>query len=234
MARIVSKCPREKCAACHTESLFCLSVKLRESQSLEKLSFPFLPTPQPLAIASLLEVLKGNALAEGTLLHFYFSQNQTFKFSSQWFSLCRRRIRGFIWSQYDAEALLRDVDGAEVRSWHKSTSLPLLILSRVFSFRTCSVPSCSVTENLCPPIPTWLIATGSQGSPQLRPTVQCCCSFLLVPMLLSSLAFFLPFLSHLLAASLILWHQSETLPRISFKISWLHSELMKFIISLSN
>lgn len=49
--------------------------------------------------------------------------------------------RGFIWSQYDAEALLRDVDGAEVRSWHKSTSLPLLILPQVFSFRTCSVPS---------------------------------------------------------------------------------------------
>lgn len=93
MARIFSKCPREKCAACHTESFLCLStVKLRESQSLEKLSLHFLQTPQPLATASFLEVLKGNALAEGTLLHFHFSQKQTFKFSSQWFSLCRRRI----------------------------------------------------------------------------------------------------------------------------------------------
>lgn len=93
MARIFSKCPSEKCAACHTESFFCpFTVKLRESQGLEKLSLYFLPTPQPLATASFLEGLTGNALAEGTLLLFYFSQKQIFKFFSQWSSLWRGRI----------------------------------------------------------------------------------------------------------------------------------------------
>lgn len=77
----------------HTELFFCsFTVKLRESQGLEKLSRYFLPAPQPQATASFLEGLKGKALAEGTFLHFYFPQKRIFQFFSQWSSLCRGRI----------------------------------------------------------------------------------------------------------------------------------------------
>lgn len=88
---------------------------------------------------------------------------------------------GFIWPQYDAQALLRDVSVAELRSLYKPASLPLLTLPQDFSTRACSVSTCSATTCFLPSLHVlWQLGANVFHSSQahcLATSVQWCCSF---------------------------------------------------------